>query len=440
MGDTGARPAQQAGPGDILRFDHFTLDPITGTLMADARSVILRPKTAAVLRFLLERAGEVVTRETILATVWPGVTVTDDSLTQCISEIRRALGAAGPGMLRTLPRRGYILSATVERRVRPPEAAPAPQAAVVAAPPMRGGGAGPRAMFLAVLAGGALLLVAQAFWPSVPVTAAAQPTASPRAQAAVLLQNGSQIMYGGGDFVERMRRSIGYFRQAVALDPGNVVAAARATFAHTNLLIDGRSPDRMHELAEADRFAALAEAAAPGHPMALHARAAVLRQQGALAEALLLYDRVGQSPDEVTARASAALMRMLLGQPEAAIPALRAVLAESPTHPWVGSWRVHLGQAQLFAGEGDHGAAALDTTPMQVSAMRGDERLSYRAAALWQTGRRDEARMILHTLRERRPELGLDWLRARRLSAEPGHVAQFEARLIAPLAAAGLLP
>jgi TolB-like protein/Flp pilus assembly protein TadD len=46
--------------------------------------------------------------------VWPGVIVTDDSITQCVAEIRRVLGEEGSQLLRTLPKRGYMLAAKVE--------------------------------------------------------------------------------------------------------------------------------------------------------------------------------------------------------------------------------------------------------------------------------------------------------------------------------------
>jgi len=49
----------------------------------------------------------------LLAANWPGVTVTEDSLTQCISEIRRLLGETGRDLIRTVPRRGYIFDVAV---------------------------------------------------------------------------------------------------------------------------------------------------------------------------------------------------------------------------------------------------------------------------------------------------------------------------------------
>lgn len=71
----------------------------------------LRPQSARVLDYLAARAGEVVTRDEIFAEVWPDTAVTDDSLTQCIGDIRRALGDSGRRVLETIPRRGFRLHA-----------------------------------------------------------------------------------------------------------------------------------------------------------------------------------------------------------------------------------------------------------------------------------------------------------------------------------------
>jgi TolB-like protein/DNA-binding winged helix-turn-helix (wHTH) protein len=69
----------------------------------------LRNRSFSVLRHLATNAGRVVTKDELLQANWPGVTVTEDSLTQCISEIRRALGDAGRDLVRTVPRRGYMI-------------------------------------------------------------------------------------------------------------------------------------------------------------------------------------------------------------------------------------------------------------------------------------------------------------------------------------------
>ena len=58
------------------------------------RPVALRRQCFAVLRQLSSPAGHLVTKEELTAAVWPGIAVTDDSLVQCIGDIRRAGGAA----------------------------------------------------------------------------------------------------------------------------------------------------------------------------------------------------------------------------------------------------------------------------------------------------------------------------------------------------------
>ncbi len=70
----------------------------------------LRPKTAAVLRYLAERGEQLVSRDELLDAIWPGTHVTENGLSQCVTEIRRAFGPHH-GLLRSLPRRGYVLSA-----------------------------------------------------------------------------------------------------------------------------------------------------------------------------------------------------------------------------------------------------------------------------------------------------------------------------------------
>ncbi len=69
----------------------------------------LRPQAFAVLRHLIANPGRLVTKDELMQAVWPGVAVTDDSLVQCIGEIRRALGEEGKAVIETVPRRGYRL-------------------------------------------------------------------------------------------------------------------------------------------------------------------------------------------------------------------------------------------------------------------------------------------------------------------------------------------
>lgn len=109
-----------ASTGD-RRIGGSTLDIERGILRrADGAATTLRPKTLALLMLLHDRTGHLLGRTEILDTVWPEVTVTDDSITQCIVEIRRALGDDGV-FLKTVPRRGYLLDLPIPG----PPAAPA---------------------------------------------------------------------------------------------------------------------------------------------------------------------------------------------------------------------------------------------------------------------------------------------------------------------------
>jgi TolB-like protein/DNA-binding winged helix-turn-helix (wHTH) protein len=93
-----------------LRLGAWTLDPDRRSLVGPAgEEKRLRRQSFAVLRYLADHAGRVVGKDELTAAVWPGIAVTDDSLVQCVSEMRQAIGPRGREVLRTVPRQGYIL-------------------------------------------------------------------------------------------------------------------------------------------------------------------------------------------------------------------------------------------------------------------------------------------------------------------------------------------
>ena len=103
----------------IYRFDQFCLDLGRGTLSGpDGTDLALRPKAFALLHYLLDNASRLHSRDDLFQAVWPGVIVSDDSLTQCVSDLRRALGDRANHVLRTVPRRGYMLNVNVEHENR----------------------------------------------------------------------------------------------------------------------------------------------------------------------------------------------------------------------------------------------------------------------------------------------------------------------------------
>jgi adenylate cyclase len=92
-----------------VSFGDYRFDVETGRLWSGTREVRLTPKASAVLRMLVSRAGEPVTKEDLFASVWTDTVVTDDALTSCIQELRRALAddAKQPRFIETRHRRGY---------------------------------------------------------------------------------------------------------------------------------------------------------------------------------------------------------------------------------------------------------------------------------------------------------------------------------------------
>ncbi|NOJ41158.1 winged helix-turn-helix domain-containing tetratricopeptide repeat protein [Bradyrhizobium australiense] len=105
-GDTAARI-----PRGVLHFAGFEVDLGRGELRVRGAAASLRPKTFALLAYLASQPGRLLTKDQLIEAVWPDVTVTDDSLVQCISELRAAFGDDGPGLIKTVPRRGYLLDA-----------------------------------------------------------------------------------------------------------------------------------------------------------------------------------------------------------------------------------------------------------------------------------------------------------------------------------------
>jgi DNA-binding winged helix-turn-helix (wHTH) protein/Tfp pilus assembly protein PilF len=140
-------------PTRPCRIGEWTLDPARCSLAhRDGSAQRLEPKVAEVLGYLAARAGEVVPRQELLDALWPGVVVGDESLTQTVIKLRKALGDATrePRYIETIAKRGYRLIAPVREapRARAPAARRWPAwgavaALVVAAAGLAGSGRAP---------------------------------------------------------------------------------------------------------------------------------------------------------------------------------------------------------------------------------------------------------------------------------------------------------
>ncbi len=92
------------------------IDRRAGVLRTGDRVVALRRQTWRLLCLLAEDPGRLWLKADLIATLWPHSVVVEDSLVQCIAELRRALGDASRSLIRTVPRRGYRLDAEIGSR------------------------------------------------------------------------------------------------------------------------------------------------------------------------------------------------------------------------------------------------------------------------------------------------------------------------------------
>ena len=106
-------------PGETIVFSPFCLDLRAGQLLRGAEPVPLRPRTFAVLRHLVERPGALVTKRELLDVVWADAAVTENTLTQSIRELRRALqdDTTPPRFVETVHHRGFRFVAAVTDRM-----------------------------------------------------------------------------------------------------------------------------------------------------------------------------------------------------------------------------------------------------------------------------------------------------------------------------------
>jgi DNA-binding winged helix-turn-helix (wHTH) protein/TolB-like protein/Flp pilus assembly protein TadD len=103
------------------QFGEFTLDEQLFQLRKGESEVALRPQAFDALLMLVETNERVVSKEELIATVWKGNRVSENAVSQCVREIRRALGeeARETGFIRTVHGRGFRFAGEVKRPVMP---------------------------------------------------------------------------------------------------------------------------------------------------------------------------------------------------------------------------------------------------------------------------------------------------------------------------------
>ena len=307
----------------VFHLGDISFDPATRAVTGkDGGVVRLRNKSKEVLAFLLETPNQTVRKGDILESVWADVTVSDESLVQCVADIRRVIGSDARQIVETVPREGYRVNvAEAPARARPP--------------------------FAVLAAGLALLggLVVWAVWPSSP-KAVEEPvqvasdkaprtgppgTSSAEAYMEVLQGRVSAERFSLDESLVAER----HFRRAIELDP----EYARA-YAELGTLLSVRFENDWTVLEEADKRKALfyAEQAAALDPDLWLAHYALGRLHSIFenfeAAEAHLEKAMSLDPGNEDARAYLAVVKNFQGEPEQARAILEPVIASHPNPPF----------------------------------------------------------------------------------------------------------
>jgi DNA-binding winged helix-turn-helix (wHTH) protein len=110
----------------LYRFGPFMLDAGSFSLHRGESLVPLPPKLVDLLRYLVARPSMLISKEELFQSLWPDVVVTENALTQAVSDLRQALGddRSRPTYIQTVAKRGYRFVAPVEASVAEPTALP----------------------------------------------------------------------------------------------------------------------------------------------------------------------------------------------------------------------------------------------------------------------------------------------------------------------------
>jgi DNA-binding winged helix-turn-helix (wHTH) protein/Flp pilus assembly protein TadD len=329
----------------VLHIGDVTFGLTTRTLTdKDGRPAPLRNKSKDVLARLLEIPNRTVTKADILDSVWSDVTASDESLVQCIADIRRIIGKDARHIVETVPREGYRINLQAQtatpRRVLP----------------------------IAGVAAAITLIALWLFWPdplNLPdqleapddvVSSTGPPgTESTEAYLEVLKGRLSANRYSQSESLIAER----HFRRAIALDP----AYARA-YAELGTLLAVRFENDWTVLTDADKEKALfyAEKAASLDPDMWLAHYALGRLHSVLANLDLaerhLEKAMSLEPENEDARAYLGVVKNFQGDPESAVAILEPAVKSHPNPPY---WYYFgLGHALFNAGRYDQAETALN--------------------------------------------------------------------------------
>jgi TolB-like protein len=102
---------------EVIEFGDFRFEPATPLLTRNSRSIELPPRALEILAVLVDKAGQVVSKDDLLSLVWREEIVEESNLAVYISALRKAFGrgSLGDAYIETVPKRGYRFAASVRR-------------------------------------------------------------------------------------------------------------------------------------------------------------------------------------------------------------------------------------------------------------------------------------------------------------------------------------
>ena len=393
------------GSRRVLRFEAFALDLSRCTLRRGSEELPLRPKSFDVLRYLAEHPSRVVSKAELFEAVWPQVSVTDDSLVQCIKEVRQALGDSERLLLRTVAKRGYVLDARVAQDDDPGRPADAGPKVASELPAETSGGslasATQRSFWRAgiiarwrrpalVVAVAIILIAASAG----ALVALRPPMPNDNAAHHAILATALLDKESSRPII---REAIIHYNKALALDPGNVLALVGYARALVTDVSEGWVPsqERSARLAQAEVALQRALSIAPDDAGAHHITGLLWRVRGdpdraipALEQALRL------APTKAWARAALGRAKLEAGLAREAINDLEIAMRLAPDEPTIYIWYFQAGMAAVHAADGE---TALGWFRKSEEASQAYHRhiMLWRAVALADLGRDEEARALI---------------------------------------------
>jgi DNA-binding winged helix-turn-helix (wHTH) protein/tetratricopeptide (TPR) repeat protein len=433
-------------PRRVLCFDAFSLDLARCALLRGDEVLALRPQAFDVLRHLAERPGHVVTKDELIAAVWAAKPASDDSLVQCIKDIRQALSDHTRRIVQTVPRRGYMLAAeVVEEAAAPPSRPSLPEAVLEASPPRASDERGlvaavsrraPNGLWrparlavagVVVTLSGALLVAYQWRTPDAGFS------------AAHYSRLGRAILQEEPGRTRANLEALAYFDKALAVDPDHVPALLGKASAHIR---------QVHEhLATRDEAPVWIDAAAAAIDRALRLEprnAAVLRGKGVVLRArrdpegavAALLQALALDPKSAWTHAQLGRARIDLGQPEEALADIEKAIALSASEPALHIWLYWAGMAALHAGKDEAALAWLLKARLPGGSIYRFALLQI-SVAYTLLGRDTDGRETLAMYRARWPGLSLAGLKQDLGAHNPSVSAQRE-RIFAALRRLGV--